>query len=99
MRVLGFPQYEPIASARSKSGSVRTWSSSARGAGPTASRRSLSRRSSSPGSHGPETIAPFPQPFPRPVAKPPPPDAMTPTRGAVLRHESTLGNTPRHTLQ
>jgi hypothetical protein len=41
-----FPQYAPIASARSKSGSIRTWSSSARGAGPRASRRSRRRRSS-----------------------------------------------------
>jgi hypothetical protein len=38
-----------IRSARSKSGSFRTWSSSARGAGPRASRRSRSRRSSSSG--------------------------------------------------
>ena len=30
---LGFPQYEPMASARSKSGSIRTWRSSPRGAG------------------------------------------------------------------
>ena len=36
-------------SARSKSGSIRTWRSSARGAGPRASRRSLSRRSRSSG--------------------------------------------------
>jgi len=35
--------------ARSKSGSMRTWRSSARGAGPRASRRSWSRRSSSSG--------------------------------------------------
>jgi hypothetical protein len=39
----------PIRSARSKSGSMRMWSSSARGAGPSASRRSCSRRSSSSG--------------------------------------------------
>ena len=36
MRVAGFPQCEPIASTRSKSGSIRTWSSSARGARPMA---------------------------------------------------------------
>jgi hypothetical protein len=49
VRVLGLPQYAPIASARSKSGSIRTWSSSARGAAPRASRRLRSRRSSSSG--------------------------------------------------
>ena len=49
MRVSGFPQYEPIASARSKSGRIRTRRSSARGAGPSASRRCRSRRSSSSG--------------------------------------------------
>ena len=38
-----------VAAARSKSGSMRTWSSSARGAGPSASRRSRRRRSSSSG--------------------------------------------------
>ena len=43
------PQYEPIASTRSKSGSMRIWSSSARGAGPSASRRLRRRRSSSSG--------------------------------------------------
>jgi hypothetical protein len=37
------------ASARSKSGSIRTWSSSAHGAGPSASRRFRIRRSSSSG--------------------------------------------------
>jgi hypothetical protein len=31
-RILGFPNRGPIASTRSKSGSMRTWSSSARGA-------------------------------------------------------------------
>jgi hypothetical protein len=31
-RVLRFPEYEPIRSTRSKSGSIRTWSSSARAA-------------------------------------------------------------------
>jgi hypothetical protein len=36
---LGVPQNSPIRSARSKSGSVRTWSSPARGAGPRASNR------------------------------------------------------------
>jgi hypothetical protein len=36
VRVFGFPQYSPIRSARSKSGSIRTWRSSARGAGPSA---------------------------------------------------------------
>jgi hypothetical protein len=46
VRVFGFPQNSPIRSARSKSGSIKTWSSSARGAGPRASRRSRSRRSS-----------------------------------------------------
>ena len=45
VRVFG-PQ-TPIRSARSKSGSIRTWSNSARGAGPRASRRARSRRSSS----------------------------------------------------
>jgi hypothetical protein len=44
---LGSPKYEPIASARLKSGSIRTWSSSARAAGGSASRRSYSRPSSS----------------------------------------------------
>jgi hypothetical protein len=39
----------PIRSARSRSGSMTTWSSSARGAGPSASRRARSRRSSSSG--------------------------------------------------
>jgi hypothetical protein len=33
VRVAGFPQREPIQSTRSKSGSMRTWSSPARGAG------------------------------------------------------------------
>jgi hypothetical protein len=33
VRVLGLRQYEPIASARSKSGSMRTWSSSGGGRG------------------------------------------------------------------
>ena len=42
-------QNSPIMSARSRSGSMRTWSSSARGARPRASRRSRSRRSSSSG--------------------------------------------------
>jgi hypothetical protein len=46
VRVSGLPQNSPIRPARSKSGSIRTWSSSARGAGPRASRRSPSRRSS-----------------------------------------------------
>jgi hypothetical protein len=46
-RVLGFPQYGPITSTRSKCGSMRMWSSSARGVGPNSSRRSRSRRSSS----------------------------------------------------
>jgi hypothetical protein len=41
------PRYEPIASTRSKWGSMRIWSSSARGAGPSASRRLRRRRSSS----------------------------------------------------
>jgi hypothetical protein len=40
-------QNSPIRSARSKSGSIRTWSNSARGAGPRASRRCRSRHSSS----------------------------------------------------
>jgi hypothetical protein len=39
-RLSGQPQNSPIRSARSKSRSMRTWSSSARGAGPSASRRS-----------------------------------------------------------
>jgi hypothetical protein len=43
LRVL---QNSPIRLARSKSGGIRTWSSSARGAGPSASRRSCSRRPS-----------------------------------------------------
>jgi hypothetical protein len=37
--VLGFPQNSPMRSARSKSGSIGTWSSSARAAGRRASRR------------------------------------------------------------
>ena len=37
MRLSGSPQNSPILSARSKSGSMRTWSSSAAGAGPRAS--------------------------------------------------------------
>jgi hypothetical protein len=49
VRVCGVPQYAPTAWARAKSGSVRTWSSSARGAGPRASKRARSRRSSSSG--------------------------------------------------
>ena len=46
VRVLGFPQYAPIRSARSRSEGMRTWSSSAPGAGPRASSRLRSRRSS-----------------------------------------------------
>jgi len=42
-------QNSPIRSARSKSGSMRTWRSSARGAGPSASRRSRHCFSSSSG--------------------------------------------------
>jgi hypothetical protein len=49
VRVFGFPQNSPIRSARSKSGSKGTWSSSARGAGPRTSRRSRRGRSSSSG--------------------------------------------------
>ena len=48
-RLSGWLQNSPIRSARSKSGSSRTWSRSARGAGPRASGRSCSRRSSSSG--------------------------------------------------
>jgi hypothetical protein len=36
VRVFGLPHNSPMRSARSKSGSIRTWSSSARGAGPRA---------------------------------------------------------------
>jgi hypothetical protein len=50
---LRVPQYEPIASARSKSGSIRTWSSSARGTWPSTSRR-CRRRSSLSGPHDSE---------------------------------------------
>jgi hypothetical protein len=49
---LGVPQYDSILSARSKSGSMSTWSSSARGADPRASRRSCSPRSNSSGRIG-----------------------------------------------
>jgi len=45
----GSPQNSPIRSARSKSGSIRTCRSSARGAGPSASKRSRRRRSRSSG--------------------------------------------------
>jgi hypothetical protein len=48
-RMPGLSQYALIRSTRSKSGSIKTWSSSARGAGPRTLRRSRSRRSSSSG--------------------------------------------------
>ena len=48
----------PIRSARSKSGSIRTWSSSARGAGPRASRRSRSSRSTCSRSTGSDASTP-----------------------------------------
>ena len=57
---MGLPQNSPIRSARSKSGSNRTWSSSARGAGPRATSRSRVgaplRRSARPGGHQPGPV-------------------------------------------
>lgn len=49
MRLCGRAKNSPIRSARSRSGIIKTWSSSARGAGPSASRRSRSPRSSPSG--------------------------------------------------
>jgi hypothetical protein len=60
VRVLGFPLLLPIASARSKSGSITTWSNSTRGAGPRAASSSRVgapvRRSARPGGHPPGPV-------------------------------------------
>jgi hypothetical protein len=64
-RVAGLAQNSPIRAARSKSGSIRTWSSSARAAGGSASRRRrrrssssgiVARRKASPGGFGPRCL-------------------------------------------